>query len=373
MKSNRLPAILLLEDGTVFQGLQCGKHGTSGGEIAFNTAMTGYQEVFTDPSYHGQLVVMASVHMGNYGTMLSESESSASKVSGVIVSQFSDTASRVGDIESLQQFLMRDGIVGICDIDTRRLVRHIRDNGAMNAIISSEVIDVSELKNHLDKLPKMSGRELSSEVATKETYDLGDIKGGDFVALIDFGVKENIVRCIRERGFSVRVYPMNVSAEVVINDSPNGVLFSNGPGDPSAMTESVKLIKTLSSSGIPCFGICLGHQLLGLAMGLNTEKMHHGHRGINHPVINMLTGKCEITSQNHGFVISDDNALANSDMTVTHRHLNDNTIAGIRHKSWPVFSVQFHPEAAAGPHDSRYLFDEFSVMMKAHSQSLPIQ
>jgi len=369
MKTSHESAILMLADGSIFKGIRCGVRGITGGEIAFNTAMTGYQEVFTDPSYHGQLVVMASVHIGNYGTLLRESESSGARVSGVIVSKFSDTSSRVGCIETLQQFLERDGIVGISDIDTRRLVRHIRDNGAMNAIISSTEADIEELQKHLSQLPDMSGRELSSEVTTREMYDVGDVRSNDFVALIDFGVKENIVRCLRERGFAVRIYPMHVSAQVVLNDRPKGILFSNGPGDPSAMQDSIRLIKSLISSGIPCFGICLGHQLLGLAMELNTEKMHHGHRGINHPVINTMTGKCEITSQNHGFVISDDNALATSEMIVTHRHLNDHTIAGIRHKTWPVFSVQFHPEASAGPHDSRYLFDEFSSLMSAHSTS----
>jgi len=370
MKPNKLPAIMLLEDGTTFMGSECGKHGTAGGEIAFNTAMTGYQEVFTDPSYHGQLVVMASVHMGNYGTSIKESESSSAKVAGVIVSQFSDIASRAGEVESLQDFLERDGIVGICGIDTRQLVRHIRDNGAMNAVISSEILDVAELRKYLSQLPNMAGRELSSEVTASEVYDSGDVRSHEFVALIDFGVKENIVRCLRERGMAVRIYPMSTSAESVINDQPGGILFSNGPGDPSVMLESMKLVRSLSVSGIPCFGICLGHQLLGLAMGLHTEMMHHGHRGINHPIINILTGKCEITSQNHGFVISDDDALAKSDVMVTHRHLNDNTIAGIRHKTLPVFSVQFHPEAAAGPHDSRYLFDDFTSEMMAYRSSL---
>lgn len=370
MKTNRDAAILLLADGTLFKGYRCGIRGIAGGEIAFNTAMTGYQEVFTDPSYFGQIVVMASVHIGNYGALFRESESSSSKVAGVIVSKFSVCASRAGDAQTLQEFLERDGIVGISDIDTRRLVRHIRDNGAMNAVISSYDFSMEELQKHLHQLPDMSGRELSGAVATKDAYDIGDVRSNDFVALIDFGVKENIVRCLVERGFAVRIYPTNVKVQDVLNDQPNGILFSNGPGDPSAMKASVELIKSLSSSGIPCFGICLGHQLLGLAMGLNTEKMHHGHRGINHPVINVITGKCEITSQNHGFVISDDNALAASDVIVTHRHLNDNTIAGIRHKTLPVFSVQFHPEAAAGPHDSRYLFDEFSSLMKAHYQTL---
>ena len=372
MKSNQDPAILLLADGTVFRGVRCGAKGLSGGEIAFNTAMTGYQEVFTDPSYHGQLVVMASVHIGNYGTLDAESESSSNKVSGIVVSKFSETASRDGEVQTLQAFMERDGIVGITDIDTRRLVRHIRDNGAMNAIISSTELDINELKQKLFELPDMSGRELSSAITAKETYDIGNTGNNDFVALIDFGVKENIVRCLVERGFAVRVYPMNVSADVVINDRPMGILFSNGPGDPSAMKESIDLIGHLMREGIPCFGICLGHQLLGLAAGLNTEKMHHGHRGINHPVINTITGKCEVTSQNHGFVISDDNALASSEMIVTHRHLNDNTIAGIRHKTLPVFSVQFHPEAAAGPHDSRYLFDEFASDMRAYAQSIQL-
>jgi carbamoyl-phosphate synthase small subunit len=358
----QIPAVLILQDGTTFHGMSCGAAGTTTGEIAFNTAMTGYQEVFTDPSYYGQVLVMATAHIGNYGVHADEIESQSCKVSGVIIKKFSEVASRVGGLGTLQDYFERDGIVGICDIDTRALVRHIRTAGAMNCIISTELSDMDSLKQRLAACPDMSGLELSSRVTCEKAWDSGS---GEFrVAVLDLGVKLNILRCLEERGCRLRIFPMTASKEDVMAFNPDGIMFSNGPGDPSAMPETIGLIAELIDTGIPCFGICLGHQLIALSQGLKTEKMFNGHRGINHPVKNLITGKCEITSQNHGFVVSHDSVKNNSDVEITHLHLNDNTIAGIRIKSKPVFSVQYHPEASAGPHDSRYLFDQFIHAIK---------
>ena len=352
-------AVLLLQDGTVFHGKSCGNIGTASGEIAFNTAMTGYQEVFTDPSYYGQVVIMATAHIGNYGVHRDEIESSKCQVSAVVIKKFSDVASRIGPIGTLQDYLVRDGVVGICDIDTRALVRHIRKAGAMNCIISSETTDVQVLKAQLEKVPSMDGLALSGFVSCSEPYEAGDATSPYRIALLDFGVKQSIVRCLVERNCFVKVFPMNSDAKDILDFRPDGIMYSNGPGDPSAMPESIALVKELIGTGISGFGICLGHQLIGLSQGLKTVKMFNGHRGINHPVKNLISGKSEITSQNHGFVISKDSIEQAANAEITHVHLNDQTVAGIRLKQFPVFSVQYHPEASAGPHDSRYLFDQF--------------
>ncbi len=362
------PTVLLLADGTVFQGKSCGAIGTTTGEIAFNTAMTGYQEVFTDPSYYGQVLCMATAHIGNYGVHNQEVESDNCKVAGIIIKNFSDVASRIGPIGTLQDYLVNDKIVGICEIDTRALVRHIRQAGAMNCIISSEETDINKLTTMLAQVPSMDGLELSSKVACTQAYTMGE-PGADWkVAVLDLGVKKNILRCLAERGAFLKVFPMTAAKEEIMQWQPDGIMFSNGPGDPSAMPETIQLIASLIDTGLPCFGICLGHQLIGLSQSLKTEKMFNGHRGINHPIKNLITGKCEITSQNHGFVISHESAKSNHDIEITHMHLNDGTIAGIRSKSKNVFSVQYHPEASAGPHDSRYLFDQFMVNIKAAKQ-----
>lgn len=359
------PAVLILADGTVFQGKACGYVGITSGEIAFNTAMTGYQEVFTDPSYFGQVLIMATAHIGNYGVHEAEIESDTCKVSGVVIKKFSDVASRIGPIGTLQDYLVRDKVVGISDIDTRALVRHIRKVGAMNCIISSdESKGIEDLKAHLALVPSMDGLSLSQEVCCKASYFEGDEKSAIRVAVIDFGVKKNIVRCLTERGAYCKVFPMHASAQEVLDWKPSGIMYSNGPGDPSAMPESIQLVKALIDSGVPGFGICLGHQIIGLSQGLKTEKMFNGHRGINHPIKNLRTGKSEITSQNHGFVISKESIASQENVEVTHIHLNDDTIAGIALKNKKVFSVQYHPEASAGPHDSRYLFDQFIELMK---------
>ncbi len=358
-------AVILLEDGTHYWGKAAGMIGTTSGEIAFNTGMTGYQEIFTDPSYFGQILLMTPSHIGNYGIHDEEVESESVKIAGLVCKKFSQVFSRAAATESVQTYFERQKLVGISDVDTRALVRHVRDKGAMNAIISSEILDLDELKTRLSKVPSMAGLELSSKVCTKEVFDYGDPTAEIKVSVIDFGVKTNILRCLSERGCKLKVFPMNASVEEITAWSPDGIMLSNGPGDPSVMHDSVKLIQKLIETGIPMFGICLGHQLLALASGLTTYKMHNGHRGINHPIMNIATGKCEITSQNHGFVVDRKVAELREDIEITHVHLNDDTLAGIRLKNKHVFSVQYHPESSAGPHDSRYLFDDFVEMIKS--------
>ncbi|MFM7596576.1 MAG: glutamine-hydrolyzing carbamoyl-phosphate synthase small subunit [Flavobacteriales bacterium] len=355
------PAVLILQDGTVFKGTAIGAKGTASGEIAFNTGMTGYQEVFTDPSYFGQLLVMTTAHIGNYGVHQDEVESDRVMISGLITKKFSNGYSRPSGFASLQELFEAQNKVGIADVDTRALVRHIRSKGAMNAIISSENFTIDELKARLATIPDMNGLELSSKVATEAVYDVFPEKTETKyrVALLDFGVKKNIIRCLTERGCHVRVFPLSATLDEINAFNPHGYMLSNGPGDPSAMPKSIALVKEIVALNLPVFGICLGHQILGLSQGLKTEKMFNGHRGINHPIKNMLTGKGEITSQNHGFVITKESIDAQAEIHVTHLHLNDQTIAGIAMKNKPVFSVQYHPEASAGPHDSRYLFDQF--------------
>jgi carbamoyl-phosphate synthase small subunit len=359
--TNSQPAILVLQYGTVFKGSAIGANGTASGEIAFNTGMTGYQEVFTDPSYFGQLLVMTTAHIGNYGVHKTEVESDQVMISGLITKKFSNGYSRPSGYSSLQELFESQNKVGIADVDTRALVRHIRSKGAMNAIISSENLSIEELKAQLATIPEMNGLELSSKVATTEAYDvLPENSDARFrVALLDFGVKKNIIRCLTDRGCHVRVFPLSATLDEINSFNPDGYMLSNGPGDPSAMPNSISLVKDIVALNRPVFGICLGHQILGLSQGLKTEKMFNGHRGINHPIKNLLTGKGEITSQNHGFVISRESIAAAENAEITHEHLNDDTVAGIRLKGQPVFSVQYHPEASAGPHDSRYLFDQF--------------
>ena len=359
--TNSQPAILVLQDGTVFKGTAIGAKGTASGEIAFNTGMTGYQEVFTDPSYFGQLLVMTTAHIGNYGVHQTEVESDQVMISGLITKKFSNGYSRPSGYSSLQDLFESQNKVGIADVDTRALVRHIRSKGAMNAIISSENLNIEDLKAQLATIPDMNGLELSSKVATTEAYDVlpENIEARFRVALLDFGVKKNIIRCLTDRGCHVRVFPLSATLNEINSFNPHGYMLSNGPGDPSAMPNSIALVKDIVDLNRPVFGICLGHQILGLSQGLKTEKMFNGHRGINHPIKNLISGKGEITSQNHGFVITKESIDAQSEIQVTHVHLNDHTIAGIAMKSKPVFSVQYHPEASAGPHDSRYLFDQF--------------
>ena len=363
---NRLSAVLVLADGTAFHGVAIGKIGTATGEIAFNTGMTGYQEVFTDPSYFGQILIMTTAHIGNYGVHEDEIESESMKIAGLVTKNFSEIYSRTSAKGSLEDFMQESETVGISDIDTRALVRHIRSKGAMNAIISSENLNIEELKELLAESPSMDGLELSSKVSTREAYEIKPENSILRVALIDFGVKKNIIRCLVDRGCHVKVFPENTSKIELDSFNADGYMLSNGPGDPSSMPHAIHLVKELVNSEKPIFGICLGHQILGLSQGLKTEKMFNGHRGINHPVLNLKTGKGEITSQNHGFVISKESMNQNKSVVVTHKHLNDDTIAGIELFGKPVFSVQYHPEASAGPHDSRYLFDQFIELMNEH-------
>ena len=366
--SEKGSAILVLEDGTVFKGNAIGKIGKTGGEIAFNTGMTGYQEVFTDPSYYGQLLIMTTAHIGNYGTQSNEQESDTINISGLITKKFSDGYSRTSADQSLQDFMIHHETVGISDVDTRSLVRHIRDKGAMNAIISSSVLDEEQLKKEVLEIPKMNGLELSSKVTTTDAYEVLPENVQFKVSLLDLGVKRNIVQCLVDRGCHVKVFPLNSTKEELAAFEPDGYMLSNGPGDPSAMPDTIALVKEIVTTGKPVFGICLGHQIFGLSQGLKTEKMFNGHRGINHPIKNLKTGKGEITSQNHGFVISKESVEHSDQIEVTHIHLNDQTVAGIALKNKPVFSVQYHPEASAGPHDSRYLFDLFIENMKSHKK-----
>ena len=352
-------AILLLEDGKVFEGKAAGKIGTTTGEICFNTGMTGYQEIFTDPSYFGQIVIMNNVHVGNYGVEESEIESDSIKISGMICKKFSDGFSRKRAKDSLQHYFEKDNIVSISDVDTRSIVRYVRDKGAMNCIISSEITDIEELKALLAKVPSMNGLELSSKVATKTAYEVGEKTAKYKIAVLDFGVKKNILRSLTQRDCFLKVFPLKTTLKELTDFNADGYMLSNGPGDPSVMTDEILLIKQLVEIGKPIFGICLGHQLLAQSQGISTFKMHAGHRGINHPVKNIITGKCEITSQNHGFTVNADDIAKNSNIEITHVNLNDHTIEGIRLKNKLVFSVQYHPEACPGPLDSRYLFDDF--------------
>ncbi len=352
-------AILLLEDGAVFHGRAAGAIGTASGEIAFNTGMTGYQEIFTDPSYFGQVVIMATAHIGNYGVHPEEIESDDLKIAGLICKKFSENFSRHGATDSLQKYFEKYNKVAICDIDTRALIRHIRTKGAMNCIISSNETDIEKLKGLLKATPSMDGLELSSRVTCSEPYQLGEMNKGPKVAVLDLGVKKNILRCLIERGCHLQVFPSHSTAATMEQWNPDGYMITNGPGDPSVMHDTIREVGAIVNTNKPVFGICLGHQLIALSQGLKTVKMFNGHRGINHPVKNLITGKCEITSQNHGFVVDMDSAKAGSNIEITHTHLNDGTLAGIKLTNKDVFSVQYHPESSPGPHDSRYLFDEF--------------
>ncbi|MDN3668330.1 glutamine-hydrolyzing carbamoyl-phosphate synthase small subunit [Echinicola jeungdonensis] len=352
-------AILLLQDGTVFHGTLIGKHGTNGGEICFNTGMTGYQEIYTDPSYTGQIIVNTTSHIGNYGVIGDEVESDNPTIAGIVVNSFSEIYSRLDASQSLQEYLESHGITGIADVDTRKLVRHIRSKGAMNAIISSEFHNIEDLQQELDKVPDMDGLELSSQVSTKEPYFVGDENSSIKVACLDYGIKKNILRSLVERGAYCKIFPAKTSLDEMEAWKPNAYFLSNGPGDPAVMDYAVNTVKDILALNKPVFGICLGHQLLAEAVGIKTYKMHHGHRGINHPIKNLLTGKSEITSQNHGFNIVKEDSENHPEVEITHIHLNDNTVAGIKLKDRPAFSVQYHPESAPGPHDSRYLFDDF--------------
>ena len=365
----RKRALVLLADGTIFYGKSVGIEGTSTGEICFNTGMTGYQEIFTDPSYFGQIMVTANAHIGNYGINDIEVESDGIKISGLICRNFSFTHSRVDSNGNLKDWFDKNNIVAISDVDTRALVAYIRDNGAMNAIISTEIDNIEGLKKQLANVPTMEGLELASKVSTKEAYYIGDENAPIKIAALDIGIKKNILRNLTNRGAYIKVFPYNSKFSELASFNPDGYFISNGPGDPEPLTDAQELAKEIIKSNVPLFGICLGHQVIALANGISTYKMHNGHRGINHPVKNLLTGKGEITSQNHGFAINKEEAENNKDIEITHVHLNDHTVAGIRLKNKSVFSVQYHPEASPGPHDSEYLFDQFIENIKEAKKS----
>lgn len=356
-------AVLILEDGTYFIGKSIGKKGTSGGEICFNTGMTGYQEIYTDPSYYGQVVVNTTSHIGNYGVHADEQESAKPKIAGLVVNDYSSIHSRFQSTGSLQEYLESNGIVGISGLDTRRIVRHIRSKGAMNCLISSDELDIEVLKKKVVDLPSMDGLELASKVSVTEPFFYGDPNAKFKVAALDIGIKVSILKNLSSRDCYIQVFPAKTTFEEMESWNPDGFFFSNGPGDPAVMEYAVETAKKIIDSNKPVFGICLGHQVIALASGLSTFKMHHGHRGLNHPIKNLETGLCEVTSQNHGFCVSEEDVDKNKNVEVTHINLNDNTIAGIRRTDRPVFSVQYHPESSPGPHDSRYLFDSFIDLM----------
>ncbi|MBK7689890.1 MAG: glutamine-hydrolyzing carbamoyl-phosphate synthase small subunit [Bacteroidetes bacterium] len=362
--NNQNKAFLLLADGTYFEGKAFGALGTATGEICFNTGMTGYQEVFTDPSYFGQIIIMNTAHVGNYGARNTDIESDSVKISGLICKNLSSQYSRTLADSSLEDYLLKNKVVAIHGIDTRALVAHVRSKGAMNCIISSDTtLSEEDLKQLLAKVPSMDGRELASLVSTKEAYTLGDATSSKRVAVIDFGVKKSILASMVERGAFVKVFPSDTTFEHCEEFSPNAYFVSNGPGDPSAMPQAVEVVKKILGSNKPLFGICLGHQLIALASGATTYKMHHGHRGLNHPVLNLQTMRSEISTQNHGFAVDKASVESIEDLEITHINLNDGTLEGIKSKKNPAFSVQYHPEATPGPHDSRYLFDQFIAMI----------
>jgi carbamoyl-phosphate synthase small subunit len=357
-------AILLLQDGTIFYGKANGIEGIATGELCFNTGMTGYQEIFTDPSYYRQLMITTNAHIGNYGIKNDEVESDGMKIAGLICKNFNNGFSRKsGDLDLNSYFVQQNKVV-ISDVDTRAVVRHIRDKGAMNAIISTTTTDIVELMKLLKEVPSMEGLELSSSVCTSEAYFFGDENAEIKVAVLDLGVKRNILKCMRDRDCYLKVFPMHTTYEEMKKWNPDGFFLSNGPGDPAAMPEVIKQVKKITNDGKAVFGICLGHQALALSEGISTYKMHNGHRGINHPVKNLATGKAEVTSQNHGFGISEEDINNNSNVEITHINLNDDTIEGIKLVNKNCFSVQYHPESSPGPHDSRYLFDDFIYNIK---------
>jgi carbamoyl-phosphate synthase small subunit len=364
--SQHQEALLVLQDGSVFSGFALGKIGTAAGEVCFNTGMTGYQEIYTDPSYYGQIIVNTTSHIGNYGVMAqSEEESGGVKIRGMVCNSFSPTFSRHLADGSLQAYFEQANIVGIHGIDTRQLVRHIRDAGVMNCIISSEILDPAELVSRLAQVPDMAGLELSSEVSTRQSYFVGDESARLRVAVLDLGVKKSILSNLTNRGVYCEVFPARASFAELAAFNPDGFFIANGPGDPAAMPYAVETVKQALDTNKPLFGICLGHQILSLASGISTYKMHNGHRGLNHPVKNLMTGRCEVTSQNHGFAVKADEVEDHPNVQITHINLNDKTIEGIRRTDRPAFSVQYHPEASPGPHDSRYLFDEFVKLLPA--------
>ena len=381
------PAILALEDGRIFNGRAAGAITRRGGEVVFNTSLTGYQEVFTDPSYAGQIVCLTYPHIGNVGANLDDEESSRPYIESLIVREFSQVTSNWRSAESAQLYLNRHKIPVIWDIDTRALVRHLRKFGALRGIVSTDGTPADQLVFEAKQIPLMTGQELAGRVSCQKAYDwqkgsidlasspwaeqMGEAGASPNerrfrVVAYDYGIKQNILRLLVDHHCEVTVVPANTSAEDVLAVKPDGVFLSNGPGDPEPVTYAVENIRKLAGR-VPIFGICLGHQLCGLALGGKTFKLKFGHHGSNHPVKNLLTSQVEITAQNHGFCV-DPESLPSSEVEITHVNLNDSTNEGMRHKSLPLFSVQYHPEASPGPHDSHYLFSTFTDLMKEFAQ-----
>ena len=376
--SSAHPALLVLADGTVYRGFSFGASGTTIGEVVFNTGMTGYQEVLTDPSYCGQIVTFTYPELGNTGVNPEDEESQRPHVKGAIARNITHRPSNWRSTQSLPDYLKQHDIPGIYGIDTRALTRKIRSVGAMNGGISTDILDPGELLRQVQATPNMEGLNLAKEVTTAESYEWSATTETEWecapettltesqpltVVAIDFGVKRNILRRLTRYGCRVIVVPAHTSAAEILSHNPDGIFLSNGPGDPAAVTEGIETAKALLTADKPMFGICLGHQLLGLSMGAETFKLKFGHRGLNQPA--GLKQKVEITSQNHGFAI-DANSIADVEVDITHLNLNDHTVAGIQHKSLPIFSVQYHPEASPGPHDADYLFEKFVATMRSH-------
>jgi len=362
--TTRPQAILLLADGTIFYGKSIGISGTTFGEVCFNTGMTGYQEIFTDPSYFGQIMVATNPHIGNYGVNANEVESDKIMISGLVCKNFSFNHSRADSEGNLYDYFEKQNLVCISDVDTRALVSYIRDNGAQNAVICTDGTSIEDLKKQLANVPDMNGLELASKVSTTQPYFFGNENATHKISALDLGIKRNILRNLAKRDCYIKVFPYNATFEELKSFNPDGYFLSNGPGDPEPLSGTQNVAKQIIESDKPLFGICLGHQIIGLANGISTYKMFNGHRGINHPVMNVLTGKGEITSQNHGFAVNREELEKHPDLEITHYHINDNTVAGMRMKSKSCFSVQYHPEASPGPHDSSYLFDEFIENIK---------
>ncbi|MEO9887542.1 MAG: glutamine-hydrolyzing carbamoyl-phosphate synthase small subunit [Balneola sp.] len=360
----RKKAILALSDGTIAHGWAVGYEGITGGELCFNTSMTGYQEIFTDPSYHGQLMMMTYPHIGNYGTMSRDDEARKVMVAGIITRAFSHEFSNPIADGSLQEYLEDQEVVGISGVDTRKLVRHIREKGVMNAVVSSTELDEKKLVQMAKDWEDMTGLELASKVSREEAQTVNG-ESNFKVAAFDYGIKQNIINSLNARGCTLRVFPAKTSLDEVKDWDADGFFFSNGPGDPNATAEyALETVEYAKSTGKPLFGICLGHQLMALSEGIKVGKMFVGHRGANHPVKNLKTGLVEISTQNHGFAVTE-GSVKDEIAEITHINLNDGTVEGLKFKNFPGFSVQYHPEASPGPHDSAYLFDDFIDMMKA--------
>jgi carbamoyl-phosphate synthase small subunit len=362
-------ALLVLEDGATFRGEGFGASGTTFGEVVFNTAMTGYQEVLTDPSYRRQLVTMTSVHQGNYGVTPADEESDQVQAAGFIVRELSPVASNWRAETTLERYLSDHGVVGIAEVDTRRLVRHIRAAGAMRAGISTDLLDADALLQQVLQAPRMEGADLASEVSTRAPYEAAPADGDARFRVVayDFGIKRNILRLLVAAGAAVTVVPAGTPAEDVLAREPDGVFLSNGPGDPAAVRAGIAAVERLLAERVPTFGICLGHQVLARALGASTYKLRFGHRGANQPVRNVDHDRVEITSHNHGFAVDADTIPSDGPfgrVTATHVNLNDGVNEGLRCDDVPAFSVQYHPEAAPGPHDARYLFDHFVRLME---------